>query len=78
MVKNIAWKSTCTDPEYENCYWRFPALRERARSSGDLYVDGDVEGTIELQEHRLTVGPNGKVCSNIKARDVVISGLCDF
>ncbi len=40
----------------------------------DLYVDGDVEGTIELQEHRLIVGPNGKVCSNIKARDVVISG----
>jgi cytoskeletal protein CcmA (bactofilin family) len=43
-------------------------------SKEDLYVDGDVEGTIELQEHRLTIGPNGKVHSNIKAREVVILG----
>ena len=40
----------------------------------DLYVDGDVEGTIELQEHRLTIGPNGKVHSAVKAREVVILG----
>ena len=30
-------------------------------SREDLYVDGDVEGTIELMEHKLTIGPNGKV-----------------
>jgi len=43
-------------------------------SKEDLYVDGDVEGTIELQEHRLTIGPNGKVHSSVKAREVVILG----
>ncbi len=43
-------------------------------SKEDLYVDGDVEGTIELQEHRLTIGPNGKVGSHVKAREVVILG----
>jgi cytoskeletal protein CcmA (bactofilin family) len=43
-------------------------------SKEDLYVDGDVEGTIELQEHRLTIGPNGKVHSNVKAREVVVLG----
>ena len=43
-------------------------------SKEDLYVDGDVEGTMELQEHRLTIGPNGKVHANIKAREVVIFG----
>jgi cytoskeletal protein CcmA (bactofilin family) len=43
-------------------------------SKEDLYVDGDVEGSIELQEHRLTVGPNGKLHSNVKAREVVILG----
>jgi cytoskeletal protein CcmA (bactofilin family) len=43
-------------------------------SKEDLYVDGDVGGTIELQEHRLTIGPNGKVHANIKAREVVILG----
>jgi len=43
-------------------------------SKEDLYVDGEVEGTIELQEHRLTIGPHGKVHSNVKAREVVILG----
>ena len=43
-------------------------------SREDLYVDGDVEGTIELMEHKLTVGPNGKVHSGVKAREVVALG----
>ena len=30
-------------------------------SREDLYVDGEVEGTVEALEHKLTIGPNGKV-----------------
>ena len=40
----------------------------------DLYVDGDVEGTIESLENKVTVGPNGRVQASIKARDVIILG----
>jgi cytoskeletal protein CcmA (bactofilin family) len=40
----------------------------------DLYVDGDVEGTIESQENKVTVGPNGRVQAGIRARDVIILG----
>jgi len=40
----------------------------------DLTIDGEVEGTVELQEHRLTVGPNGKVMATIKAREVIVLG----
>jgi cytoskeletal protein CcmA (bactofilin family) len=43
-------------------------------SREDLTIDGEVEGTVELQEHRLTIGPNGKVLANVKAREVVILG----
>ena len=43
-------------------------------SREDLTIDGEVEGTVELQEHRLTVGPNGKVMASIKAREVVVLG----
>jgi cytoskeletal protein CcmA (bactofilin family) len=43
-------------------------------SREDLTIDGEVEGTVELQEHRLTVGPNGKVIASIKAREVVVLG----
>src|SRR5579872_5606075 len=43
-------------------------------SQEDLYVDGDVEGTVELVQHKLTIGPNGKVHAAIKAREVVALG----
>jgi cytoskeletal protein CcmA (bactofilin family) len=43
-------------------------------SREDLTIDGEVEGTVECQEHRLTVGPNGKVKASVKAREVVVLG----
>jgi cytoskeletal protein CcmA (bactofilin family) len=43
-------------------------------SQEDLYVDGDVEGTVELIQHKLTIGPNGKVHAAIKSREVVVLG----
>ena len=42
-------------------------------SREELLVDGEVDGKLELQ-HRLTVGPNGKVRATIKAREVVVYG----
>jgi cytoskeletal protein CcmA (bactofilin family) len=43
-------------------------------SREDLWIDGEVEGTVELQEHRLTVGPNGKVQASVKAREIIVLG----
>ncbi len=43
-------------------------------SKEDLYMDGDLEGTVEALEHRLTIGPNGSVHAGIKAREVVALG----
>ena len=43
-------------------------------SKEDLYVDGDVEGTIELNENKLTIGPSGRVQAGVKAREVVVLG----
>ena len=43
-------------------------------SREDLYVDGDVEGTVEALEHKLTIGPNGTVRATVKAREVVALG----
>ncbi|MBI3694376.1 MAG: polymer-forming cytoskeletal protein [Acidobacteria bacterium] len=42
--------------------------------SEDLYVDGEVRGSIELRDHSLTVGPNGKVEANVIAREIVVQG----
>jgi cytoskeletal protein CcmA (bactofilin family) len=43
-------------------------------SKEDLYVDGDVEGTVEAPDHKLTIGPNGTVHATVKAREVVVLG----
>jgi len=45
--------------------------------SEDLYVDGEVEGSIELHDYNLTVGPNGRIRANINAKEVVIHGRVD-
>jgi cytoskeletal protein CcmA (bactofilin family) len=42
-------------------------------SQEELVVDGEVEGSMQSQSV-LTVGPNGKVRANIKAREVAIYG----
>jgi len=40
----------------------------------DLHVDGSIEGSIRLQERKLTVGPSGKVTADVVAREVVVYG----
>jgi cytoskeletal protein CcmA (bactofilin family) len=45
--------------------------------SEDLYVDGNVEGSIELRNHSLIVGPNGTVKATVNAKSVVVQGKVD-
>jgi cytoskeletal protein CcmA (bactofilin family) len=42
--------------------------------SEDLFVDGQVEGSISLRGQSLTIGPNGRVRANIEARNVILHG----
>ncbi len=49
-------------------------VKGQIQSREDLTIDGEIEGTIELLEHRLTIGPNGRVVANIKAREIVVLG----
>jgi len=43
-------------------------------SKEELYIDGDLEGTLEAMEHKLIIGPNGTVHATITAREVVVLG----
>lgn len=52
-------------------------IKGELSGSEDLYLDGEVEGSIELHDHNLTVGPNGRVKANINAKEVVIQGKVD-
>lgn len=49
-------------------------IRGEVKGGEDLTIDGRVEGTIQLTEHRLTVGPNADVAADITARDVLALG----
>ena len=40
----------------------------------DLLIDGSVEGLIQLDERKLTVGATAKVTADITTRDVVVYG----
>jgi cytoskeletal protein CcmA (bactofilin family) len=39
-----------------------------------LFIDGKVEGTVNLPGNRVTVGRNGQVAANINAREIVVLG----
>jgi cytoskeletal protein CcmA (bactofilin family) len=52
-------------------------IKGELSGSEDLYLDGEVEGTIELRGHNLVIGPNGRVRAQINARDIVIEGRVD-
>ena len=40
----------------------------------DLYIQGRIDGTVNLKQHNVTVGPEGRVKANISGRTVTIEG----
>ncbi len=49
-------------------------IKGEVTGSESLYIDGRVEGSINLPGNRVTVGKNGVVNANINAREVVVLG----
>jgi cytoskeletal protein CcmA (bactofilin family) len=49
-------------------------LKGEITGSDSLFIDGRVEGAINLPGSRVTLGRNGQVGANITAREVVVSG----
>jgi cytoskeletal protein CcmA (bactofilin family) len=52
-------------------------IKGELSGSEDLYVDGQVEGTIELTGNQLIIGPNGQVRANVNAKGVLVQGKLD-
>ncbi|HVH87900.1 MAG TPA: polymer-forming cytoskeletal protein [Terriglobales bacterium] len=49
-------------------------IKGEVTGSESLYIDGKVEGSIQLPGNRVTIGRNGQVAANINAREVVVLG----
>jgi len=80
-VKENAPVSTNPTPSHTATDSRGPAvigksvmIKGQIFSREDLTIDGEIDGSVELHEHRLTVGPNGKLQAGVKAREVVVLG----
>jgi cytoskeletal protein CcmA (bactofilin family) len=43
-------------------------------SSEDLRIDGRIEGTIDVKNHDLIVGPSGQIVADIVAKTITIRG----
>jgi cytoskeletal protein CcmA (bactofilin family) len=49
-------------------------IKGELNGSEDLTVEGHVEGRIELKDHVLTIGPNGKIKAQVFAKAVIVLG----
>ena len=49
-------------------------IKGELNGSEDLTIEGHVEGTIQLREHVLTIGPNGRIKAQIFAKSVIVLG----
>lgn len=49
-------------------------IKGELTGSEDLYVDGQVEGSISLKGNSLTVGPHGQIKASVEAKGVIVQG----
>ena len=49
-------------------------IKGEINGSESLFIDGKVEGSINLPGNRVTVGRNGQVSASITAREIVVLG----
>lgn len=49
-------------------------IKGEIRGREDLYIDGEVQGTIHLTDGRVTIGPHGKISADVDAREIIVRG----
>ena len=49
-------------------------IKGELSGSEDLTIEGHVEGKIDLRDHVLTIGPNGKIKAQLNAKAIVVLG----
>ena len=52
-------------------------IKGQVSCDGDLYIDGQVEGSVDPKGNRLTIGPDGRLKANVTARAVVVQGTLE-
>jgi cytoskeletal protein CcmA (bactofilin family) len=71
---NAAGSNASLPPTDQATIGKSLVVKGEVTGSESLYIDGKVEGAINLPGNRVTVGRNGQVSANISAREVVVLG----
>ena len=66
--------STTPASQHQTVLGKTVVLRGELSANEDLLIEGQFEGTISLEDHCLTVGADGQVQAEVRARQVVILG----
>ena len=53
---------------------KFIVIKGEVSGSENVYLDGELEGSVELLDGSLTVGPDGRIRADLQARNIVIQG----
>jgi cytoskeletal protein CcmA (bactofilin family) len=52
-------------------------IKGNVSGGGNVYLDGELEGSVELLDGAVTVGPEGRIRANLQARSIVVHGRVD-
>ena len=63
-----------TSPRAAACISQGIRIKGEITGSEDLFVDGIIEGKLNLANGSLTIGPNGHVKADVHAREVIVRG----
>ncbi len=64
-------------PRAAACISQGIRIKGEVTGSEDLFIDGHLEGKLNLANSSLTVGPNGEIKADIYAREVIVRGRVD-
>jgi cytoskeletal protein CcmA (bactofilin family) len=64
-------------PRATACITQGIRIKGEITGKEDLFIDGTLEGKLDLGNASVTVGPNGKVKADVSAREVVVRGQLD-
>lgn len=49
-------------------------IRGEISGREDLYVDGEIEGKVNLEDAKIVIGPNGRLTADVEAREILVLG----
>jgi cytoskeletal protein CcmA (bactofilin family) len=76
-LREIPTASLPVSSQASACISQGIRIKGEVTGSEDLFVDGHVDGKVNLSNGSLTVGPNGEVKADIFAREVIVRGRVD-